>query len=90
MTLSWVAPDNNGSQITHYIVTRDVGSGVHYIVYQGSESRYVDINLQPGETYLYKVRAVNAFGQGLESDILTTTASQIPGKIDSVRIVLES
>ena len=84
MTLSWQAPDNNGSEITSYIVTRDVGSGVHYIIYEGIEATYIDTGLQAGETYLYKVSAVNAFGQGEVSSVLTTTASQIPGKIDTL------
>lgn len=90
VTLSWTPPNDNGSRITHYTVTRDVGSGVHFKIYEGFESRYVDTNLQAGETYLYKVWAVNDRGEGPESDVLTTTASQIPGKIESVKISLES
>lgn len=88
--LSWEAPNNSGSEILRYIVTRDVGSGVHYVVYEGIDLNYTDTELQPGETYLYKVRAENARGEGPESAVLTTTASQIPGKIDSVSIKLQS
>ena len=45
VSLSWHAPDNNGSEITRYVVTRDVGSGVHYIVYEGIEASYRDRSL---------------------------------------------
>ena len=90
VTLSWEAPNANGSEITSYVVTRDVGSGVHYIVHEGIDTTYIDRGLLAGETYLYTVSAVNARGQGEQSAILTTTASQIPGKIDSQSIKLQS
>lgn len=38
----------NGSEITKYILTRDVGSGVHYVVYEGIEATFVDRELSPG------------------------------------------
>ena len=44
----------------NYVVTRDVGSGVHFTVYDGADPKFVDTGLLAGETYLYKVRAVNA------------------------------
>ena len=90
VSLSWDAPENNGSEILYYILTRDVGSGVHYVVYEGPEAKFIDTNLRPGETYLYRVRAVNARGEGVESALLTTTASQVPGKIDSLKIKVQS
>jgi len=44
----------------------------------------------PGQTYLYRVKAVNIIGDGVFSDIIATTASAIPGKITSLSILLES
>ena len=44
----------------------------------------------PGQTYMYRIKAVNAIGDGPFSDILTTTASAVPGKITSVLIALQS
>lgn len=64
VTLSWEAPDNHGSEILSYVVTRDVGVGVHYIVHEGLETTFIDTDLVPGESYIYKVSAVNARGEG--------------------------
>ena len=77
--LIWDAPNDNGSQITHYTVTRDVGSGVFFVVYEGSSPSYTDTNLVAGASYSYKVTASNIVGAGEESDVLITTASSIPG-----------
>ena len=86
--LRWEAPENNGSEIIAYTLTRDVGSGVHYVIYSGPEAEYRDTGLQPGETYIYQVQAVNARGSGALSAVLETTASQVPGKITDVHIKL--
>ena len=90
MKLEWGAPSDNGSEIVKYTVTRDVGSGVHFVVHEGPEPSCTDSNLLAGATYLYKVMATNIAGDSIESAILSTTASSIPGKIESLFIVLES
>ena len=86
--LMWEAPSDNGSQITLYTVTRDVGSGVYFVVHEGAGTSYTDTDLVAGASYSYKVQAANFVGAGQESDVLITTASSIPGKIDTVQIVL--
>ena len=86
--LVWNPPQNNGSKILKYILQRDVGSGVFFTIWEGPEPFYRNSDLLPGWTYLYRVKAVNIIGEGLFSDILTTTASAIPGKITTVKILL--
>jgi len=88
--LEWVAPANNGSPITSYTVTRDVGSGVFFVVHEGQDTFFFDLGLTRGDTYNYKVKATNVIGESEESDVLVTTASEIPGKILTLFIVLES
>ena len=60
--LEWVAPENNGSEIRAYILTRDVGNGVFYVIYEGTDNFYTDRDLVAGETYIYKVASKNEFG----------------------------
>lgn len=60
--LVWSAPAENGSQITSYVVTRDVGSGVYFKVWSGIDTNYVDTGLQAGSYYNYKVKATNVIG----------------------------
>lgn len=62
VNLEWNAPENNGSEVIAYILTRDVGNGVFYVIYEGNDNFYRDIDLVAGETYIYKVASKNAFG----------------------------
>ena len=48
VNLIWTPPDDNGIEITHYIVSRDVGSGVFYRVYNGSLPMFTDQGLSLG------------------------------------------
>lgn len=76
--------------ILYYVVTRDVGSGVFFKVYQGLDTRFTDSGLQIGSTYRYKVKAYNLIGFGLESSIVTAIAGSLPNQISTQRIVLQS
>ena len=88
--LEWEVPEGNGAVIIGYSVTRDVGTGVFFKVYQGAANTYTDTALVPGTSYIYKVAAQNAVGLGPYTNGLVTTASAVPGKISVVTIVLES
>jgi hypothetical protein len=90
VSLQWNSPLNNGSPITKYTLQRDVGVGVFFTIWEGQETTYRDVDLLPGQTYLYRIKASNVIGDGLFSNILTTTASSIPGKITSLSIGLQS
>jgi len=46
--LFWSSPNDNGSKILYYSVTRDVGSGVFYLVHSGIETNFTDTGLQAG------------------------------------------
>lgn len=90
VNLNWDAPLNNGSPITQYILQRDVGIGVFFTIWEGQETSYRNTGLMPGQTYMYRIKAVNIIGEGPFSGVLTTTASAIPGKITSQEILLQS
>ena len=86
----WQAPSNNGSPITSYTLLKDVGSGVFYTVYQGTDTSFTDTELVEGESYNYKIYATNGAGSGPVSSMLTAIAGAEPGKITSVTIGLQS
>lgn len=88
--LKWDAPANGGSPILNYVLQRDVGIGVFFTIWEGQENVYRNTGLIPGQTYMYRIKAVNAIGDGPFSNILTTTASAVPGKITSLKIALQS
>lgn len=56
------------------MVTKDVGSGVFYVLYEGLANSYEDINLTSGGSYNYKIKAVNLVGEGPESATLVGVA----------------
>lgn len=62
--LLWSAPALNGSPIKYYTVTKDVGSGVFYPIYTGTNTFFTDANLIYGQSYNYKVYATNSAGDG--------------------------
>jgi fibronectin type 3 domain-containing protein len=72
--LIWTEPNDNGSPILHYIVTRDVGSGVFFQVYNGTENSFVDEGLETGNSYNYKVKSFNVIGFSSESVTVTAIA----------------
>lgn len=66
ITASWSAPANGGAPITGYRLYRGTVSGVLTLFQTlGSEVlSYDDTAITPGNPYFYKVRAVNAIGEG--------------------------
>ena len=67
--LSWSAPaDDGGFPIKYYLVYRSVQSGSGYAqVANVTTISYNDTGLTNGQTYYYKVSAVNALGEGANS-----------------------
>ncbi len=88
--MGWTAPSNNGSPITQYILYKDNGLGIFYVIYRGLSLTYTDYGLADGGSYTYKVVAVNAAGTGTESDTLVGIAGSLPSAPQNVRIVTES
>ena len=75
-SLSWSAPGNNGgSSITNYKIYRGTSSGSEALLTQiGNVTSYTDTGLTNGQTYYYKVTAVNSIGESPQSN----EASAIP------------
>src|SRR6266511_5197994 len=73
--LSWQEPDDHGSAITSYKVYRD-GS---VLATAGGDARmYTDTAVTPGETYTYRISALNANGEGPLSNAVSPEPAAPP------------
>ena len=74
VTLRWRAPTNDGGvQITHYEYEQD-GSGI-WISTGGTATSHTVTGLNNGQTYMFRVRAVNTLGNGA---VVTLEATPSP------------
>jgi PKD repeat protein len=80
VSLSWTPPSSNGGEnITKYNVYRSTTSGSETQVTSGGCSGLgavtscTDTGLTAGQTYYYKVTAVNGIGEGVESNEASAT-----------------
>ena len=66
VTLTWAAPSSNGgAAITSYKIYRGTSTGGEaFLVSLGNVLTYTDTGLTNGQTYYYKVSAVNSVGEG--------------------------
>jgi PKD repeat protein len=85
ISLSWTAPASNGGvSITSYRVYRGTASGGETLLTAGGCSGLgavlscTDTGLTNGQTYFYKVSAVNAIGEGAQSNEASATPVNIP------------
>jgi hypothetical protein len=75
--LTWNAPSDGGSPITYYRVYRAASeSGSYSPLSSPTSPSYTDTGLTSGQTYWYKVTAVNAIGESVASQAAGTT---VPG-----------
>lgn len=77
--LKWVTPDNGGSDIAAYKIYRGTTVNNMVLIGQqvGNKNTYNDRTADPGvPNYTYKIRAVNALGEGVFSNILTLPLGQ--------------
>jgi PKD repeat protein len=77
--LKWITPDNGGSDITAYRIYR--GTNANNLVFIGQQvgdkNTYNDRDADPGvPNYTYKIKAVNASGEGVFSNLLTLPLGQ--------------
>src|SRR6059036_2256300 len=81
VTLSWLAPSNDGgSPITAYKVYRGtISGGGTLLVTLGDVRTYYDSGLINGRTYYYQVSATNAAGEGVQSNEVSSTPPQVVG-----------
>ena len=84
-TLTWSAPANNGGvAITSYKVYRGTSPGSETLLTSGGCSGLgnvttcTDTGLTNGQTYYYKVSAVNSIGEGAQSAEVSATPSSCP------------
>jgi PKD repeat protein len=69
--LSWVRPDNGGSDITTYKIFRSSGTGAEALIGHqlGTKNSFTDRNVDPTvKKYTYRITAVSANGEGLASN----------------------
>ena len=81
ISLAWSAPSSNGgSPISGYRIYRGAASGAETLLATvGNVSQYTDANAARGQTYYYKVSAVNAAGESARSNERSATAWTVPG-----------
>ena len=74
VTLRWMAPPNDGGEpITHYEYEQD-GSGI-WISTGSTDTSHTVMGLTNGQTYMFRVRAVNTLGNGA---VVTLEATPSP------------
>jgi hypothetical protein len=88
--LEWGDADANGSPIQNYILYKDNDFGVFYQLYKGLSHEYVDIDVQPGNSYTYKVAGENAIGESTIMDPLNGIAGAKPSAPTNLRIGTQS
>ncbi len=66
ISLSWNPPiSNNGSEIIRYNIYKSVGTDNNFeLIAYSNVLDYTDANVQAGNTYSYKISAVNGKGEG--------------------------
>ena len=76
VALNWRAPNSGGSAIKYYEYNVDGGA---WISTRGKPTSYTVTGLTNGETYRFRVRAVNSVGPGAESKPARATPATVPG-----------
>ncbi len=81
ITLIWSMPiSDGGSPITNYTIYRGTTSGGETNLTKiGNVLTYLDTGLTNGVTYYYKVSAINAIGEGPQSNEANATPTTLPG-----------
>ena len=76
VALSWRVPDDGGSAIKYY--EYNIDGGERWISTGGKFTSYTVTGLSNGETYRFRVRAVNSVGHSLESKPAIATPATVP------------
>ncbi len=86
ITLTWNAPaSDGGSPITNYNIYRGTASGGETLLTTvGDVLTYDDLGLANGQTYYYRVSAVTANGEGLQSNEASATPATTPSAPQSL------
>jgi fibronectin type 3 domain-containing protein len=80
VVLTWSAPTSNGgSAVTGYKIYRGTASGTETLLTTvGNVLTYTDSGLTNGQTYYYKVSAVNVAGEGSQSNEVSAKPVTLP------------
>ena len=79
IALMWTAPSDGGSAITKYEYQQDQGT---WTTTGGTGTTFTKTGLSNGTEYDFKIRAVNAVGNGTASvEVSATPAAQVPGQV---------
>jgi titin len=83
IVVDWTAPYNGGTPITNYKVMWNLGGGGTdffelFTTSDASTFSYTRSGLTTGETYQFKVVAINFIGESEASDILSVIAATVP------------
>jgi hypothetical protein len=70
VTLTWSVPPDGGTPITKYVITRDAVRLTGNV--KPPATSFVDSTVTPG-THVYRIKALNAQGSGLNSQAFTIT-----------------
>jgi len=83
--LDWTTPANNGYQISGYTIERSTDGGATWTVLvadtQSQAITYTDTALTIGNTYNYRVAAINAVGTGTFSADVAVVAGNVPDQV---------
>lgn len=77
LSVSWIAPADNGSAITGYTLQRRLSAESWSTVYSGTNTSYSDSSVTKGGSYQYQVLATNVFGNSIYSN--ASVASIVQG-----------
>ncbi len=89
LALTWVAPDDGGSAITHYEYKLTQGEEAGSYVSTNSTSPSASIAIQNGLAYSVLVRAVNAYGNGVDSQTVTLPSVTLGTDLADADVVAE-
>ena len=79
VSLSWSAPSNGGSAITYYKIYRSTSSGTEvYLTTRGNVTSWTDTGVTFGNTYFYKVSALNSAGISPQSNEASAAPYTLP------------
>ncbi|MEM3445563.1 MAG: fibronectin type III domain-containing protein, partial [Thermoplasmata archaeon] len=89
IVLNWEAPlSDGGSQITNYKVYRGLSSdNLSLLATLGAQYSYTDTNITSGTEYFYAISAVNGYGEGILSDVVSAKAFWVPGKVQYLEAI---
>jgi len=81
VVLSWTVPSNDGgAPVLGYNIYRGTASGSgEFLAMTGNVLTFTDGGLSNGQTYWYRIKAINQAGEGAASNEVSATPATVPG-----------